>query len=241
MKIQPINIKNHSNKRVKYRYNPAHFNGVIRPSKFFQTKGNLIEKNRVFWIDIKRNYNVYDFKNSGAIKNRSFLQKPILKQAFDFFELKFKNFHKVSDKYFRGGVVTCEYDILRLKKKGVTDIISLLEPSKHNKELDKFAKKQGIKYHHIELAPPYGIPTKKQIKQFFSILQNGTTYVHCLHGKDRTGIMTFLYEIEKLKVSPKKAIKNMMGCGLHAKRNFRMVEFLAQRYPEISKELKLLI
>jgi protein tyrosine phosphatase (PTP) superfamily phosphohydrolase (DUF442 family) len=245
MKIFSGNENNHYNsgKKTLKHYSPVAFEGIVRPSKLINTKGSIPKKIHVFWIDIKRNYSVYDFENSGKIKSNFLLKKPVLGKLFDFFELKLKNFHKVSDKYHRGGIITCEYDILRLKRKGITDIISLIESSKFNQNLADFAKKQEMNYHHIELHPPYGIPKEHQIGQFFDIIHKskGGIYVHCLHGKDRTGLMTFLYEIEVLKTKSDKAIKNMINFGLHVKNNVPMIEFLAQRYPALSKKFQSLI
>ncbi len=58
-------------------------------------------------------------------------------------------------------------------------------------------------------------------------------YTHCLHGKDRTGLMTFMYEIEMLKTPADKAAKNMVNYGMHVSKNTRMVDFLTARYPDL--------
>ena len=222
---------------------PVSFNGIVRPSKLFKTQGSLYNKFHVFWVDVKRNYNVYDFDNAGKIKNNSLLKLPIIQEAFDFCELKLKNVQKVSDKYFRGGVITCEYDILRLKRKGVTDIINLLETQKFNPKLADFAEKQGMKYHRIALRPPYGIPNEQQIEQFSKIISKarGAIYIHCLHGKDRTGVMTFIYEMDNLKKNAEPVIKNMVKNGLHVKKNPFIIKFLEQRYPTAFDKLNKLI
>jgi protein tyrosine/serine phosphatase len=246
MQISSVNsINNNSDPNIFWRKtsklsNKVSFEGIVRPSKLLKTNGSLVEKFRVLWIDTKRNYNMHDFENSGRIKSKTFLKNPLLREVFDFFELKLKNTHKVSDKYFRGGILTCEYDILRLKRKGVTDIINLIDSAKFDPKLADFAKKQGINYHRIELLPPYGIPNKKQIDQFFNVIDTskGAVYTHCLHGKDRTGIMTFMYEVEKLNKPKHEAVKNMLNCGLHAKKNPFMIEFLAKRYPSAAESIK---
>lgn len=216
------------------------FEGIVRPSKFFKTKGSLTRKAKVFLYDVKRNYNNYDFKNSGKIKNSDFIKLPVIKQVFDFCEMKLKNVKKVSDKYFRGGIVACEYDILRLKKKGVTDIISLTEDAKFSRKLADFARENGVNYHRVEMKPPYGIPTIEQVKDFLNIVDNskGAVYVHCLHGKDRTGVMTFFYETERLGKPAEKALKNMLNLGFHARKNKHMVKFLTNFYPPAEECVK---
>lgn len=236
MRILPVNnINNYNIQGIKLQNvsGQVSFEGIVRPSKFFKTKGSLTRKAKVFLYDIKRNYNNYDFKNSGRIKNSDFIKLPVIKQVFDFCELKLKNFQKVSDKYFRGGIVACEYDILRLKKKGVTDIISLTEDAKFSRKLADFARDNGVNYHRVEMKPPYGIPTMEQVKDFLNIVDNskGAVYAHCLHGKDRTGIMTFFYETERLGKPLEEAVKNLVNTGFHVRRNVFMVKFLSKLYP----------
>ncbi len=106
MKILPIN-----NIQYKTQSNPVSFDGKIRPKKFFQTNGSLRQKLLVLAVDIKRNYCVKDFETNGIIKKNPILNNPVVSTFFDFFELKLKNFHKVSPKYYRGSALTCEYDI----------------------------------------------------------------------------------------------------------------------------------
>lgn len=229
------------------------------PSKVSSPKTGLINKASVLWIDIKRNYSFFDSNFSGEIQTNMVQKSPILKKvfsvlydfkhsqdekykvianplvkkAFNLVELPLKNYHKVSKNYVRGGILTCEYDILRLKEKGVTDLISLTEVEMFNPELARFAQKQGLNYHHIELRPPVVIPTESQIKRFFEIIKNnkGGVYVHCLHGKERTGIMTFMYEIDVLKRKPEQVLNHLVKAGFNVKRNHNLLDFLAERYP----------
>jgi len=246
MRITPLNnfnLNTPSNKMSAEKNRSVSFEGIIRPSKLIKTKGGIAQKFHVLWVDIKRNYNVYDFENSGKIKNKSLFKLPIIRNVADFFELKLKNTYKVSEKYYRGGFIACEYDILRLKRKGVTDIVNLTESQKFNPHLADFAKKQKMNYHRIELLPPYGIPTIQKIKQFFEIIKQskGAVYVHCLHGKDRTGIMTFMHEVDYLKRTTNQATKNMIKAGINIKKNPKMAEFLAKRYPKAADKLMSLI
>lgn len=217
----------------KKRFSAVNFDGIVRPSKFIQTQGSLKKRFHVLWIDTKRNYCVYDYNNSGEIKKNKLLKNPAIKHLFDYFELKLKNFHKVSEKYYRGGAITCEYDILRLKQKGVTDIICLLETEKYNRNLADFANCQNIKYHCIPIPPPYGIPKPEQVNNFLDIISqaNGKVYCHCLHGKDRTGVMTFIYEKEILGKNEILSAKNMVRLGFNVKKNVHIIDYLKNKYP----------
>lgn len=190
------------------------------------------------WIDIKRNYCVKDFETNGAKKQNKLLKNKLFKSIFDFAELKLKNFHKVSDKYLRGGAISCEYDITRLEEMGVSDIVNLLEPQKQKMELANFARKQKINYHNFFLSE-VGTPSDTQINEFLNIIKHaqGAVYVHCLHGKDRTGIMSLIYETEILKTPVNKAFKTMLNIGMNAKKNPKMIEFLINKYPNLKSFL----
>ena len=230
-----LSVNSYKNK-VKVN-NVQSFTGIVRPKKFFQTPGNLNNKFNVLWIDTKRNYSVLDFNNNGKIKNSLLLKNKLVKNVFDFFELKLKNVHKVSPNYYRGSVLSCKYDVDRLKTKGVTDIISLLEPQKARPDIAEYAKNIKLQYHNFHLSQD-GLPTEEQIHKFLAVCKNakGAVYVHCLHGKDRTGIMTFLYEVELLKVKPIDAFNHMVSKGIHLQKNIKMLDVLKQRYPELKNE-----
>lgn len=191
-------------------------------------------KLRDYWIKIKREYCAKDFENAGGIKNSPFVNNPAIRPIFDLFELRLKNFHKVSDKFIRGGIISCKYDIDRLKKMGVSDIINLLEPKKHNQNLAKYAESININYHHIPLIDG-GMPTEQQIEDYNKIIKNakGAVYVHCLQGKDRTGLMSFIYEVEHLNTPLDKAFRHMINFGLNVKKNFKVLDFLSDRYPKL--------
>jgi hypothetical protein len=53
------------------------------------------------------------------------------------------------------------------------------------------------------------------------LVKDGPTYFHCLHGKDRTGLLAALYKVKYMGVSPEKAIAEAksLGFGLGVPRN----------------------
>ncbi len=53
------------------------------------------------------------------------------------------------------------------------------------------------------------------------LLDDGPTYLHCLHGKDRTGLISALFKCKYMGVNPERAIKEAealgFGLGVHPK------------------------
>src|SRR5271165_1520542 len=103
-----------------------------------------------------------------------------------------KNFHQVRPNLYRGGKPSVK-DLLILKKKfNIERIISLDENIGEN--IDPFCNKLNIA--HIIIGIHTG--NKKSIKHLLKynihdlIDSSIPTFVHCLHGKDRTGLFIAL-------------------------------------------------
>lgn len=183
------------------------------------------------WKNIKISYITNDYEKPNRLKAATLVQGCIpLKKIFDFAELKMKNFHRVSDKYYRGSFLSCEYDVARLKEKyGVSTIINF--SSKVKKEVVDFAKKNGIEYVHLPFSASVP-PSDKQINEFLDIVNQskGPVYAHCFHGVDRTGIMTAVYQVEELGVKPENALNTMLKYGHQQKKYPELMEYLKERY-----------
>lgn len=109
------------------------------------------------------------------------------------------NFLKVNNNYFRGAVPDNESYVKEfLYNNGVKTVVDLRMTSRKNQEKEReLLAKYGIKYENIPMNPGKP-PTDKEIKRFFEIIdKKESVYVHCMHGKDRTGIMTALYQISQ--------------------------------------------
>lgn len=183
------------------------------------------------WKNIKISYITKDYEKPNRLKASALVQKNTpLKKIFDFAELKIKNFHKVSDKYYRGSFLSCEYDVARLKEKyGVSTIINF--SSKVKKEVVDFAKKNGIEYIHLPFSASVP-PSDKQINEFLDIVSHskGPVYAHCFHGVDRTGIMTAVYQVEEMGIKPESALSTMLKYGHQQKKYPELTEYLKERY-----------
>lgn len=115
-------------------------------------------------------------------------------------------------KIYRGSAPSPK-DVLWLKKTlGIKKIISL------DKETgDKIARTCKIlNINHIIMPLD---STRQSLFNFFKhnlkkmLLDNGPTYIHCLHGKDRTGLIIALFKCKYMGVSPNNAIKEAKSLG----------------------------
>jgi len=118
----------------------------------------------------------------------------------------------VPGKLYRGSAPSPK-DVKWLKDKlGIKKIISL--DHKTGKKIDRVTKLLGIK--HI-MIPIDG--SRKSLLDFLSqdlkklALDDGPTFVHCLHGKDRTGLFTALFKCKYMGMNPEDAIKEAKSLG----------------------------
>ena len=125
------------------------------------------------------------------------------------------NFSKIDDNIYRGSAPTVE-DVVNLHKKyGIRKIISLDLNS--GKKINRICKLLHIK--HVNL-PING--DKKTMIDFLNhdirdLLENNKpSYIHCLHGKDRTGLAVALYKVKCKGMDPDDAIEeaNKFGFGI---------------------------
>lgn len=125
-------------------------------------------------------------------------------------------FQKVSDNLYRGSAPE-ESEIPTLKKKyGITKIISLDEKS--GEKISDECKKYGIKQIIIPIHGSNGIDVFNEKNIITKLIGNDITYVHCHHGKDRTGLFVAKYRIEN-GWDCKKALNEALsfGFGTHMK------------------------
>lgn len=125
------------------------------------------------------------------------------------------NFKKVTKGLYRGSAPSPK-DVLLLKKDfKINKIISLDEES--GEKISRTCKILNII--HLKMY------INKSNKSLLSILKNnlkdlllsnGPTFIHCLHGKDRTGLIIALFQCKYMGISPKKALEEakLFGFGV---------------------------
>lgn len=108
-----------------------------------------------------------------------------------------RNFDRVNDHLFRGG----EPSLVGLQELGAMGVkidIDLREAGEGTEIEKRGAEKLGMKYVSVPMNA-LSAPSKEQIERVLSLLLqngNGTIYVHCRRGKDRTGTVVACYRIQ---------------------------------------------
>lgn len=148
-----------------------------------------------------------------------------------------QNFKKVNKDYYRSGKLEKE-DYSYLNKVGIRTIIDFrLNIFGYALRKKHAANKAGINYFNIPLIPIFP-PTESQISKFFSILDNADNLpvlIHCLHGMDRSGLMTALYRVRNYHWTFDQAYAEMLKTGYHKYRYPLLKDFLLKRARENSK------
>lgn len=124
-----------------------------------------------------------------------------------------KNFHKITDNLYRGAAPN-EHDLKHLKNIGVERIVSLDE--KTGESIDALC--HALNLEHVKVYFNLLPHVKKNIDDvsemnWKDILLSKPTFLHCLHGKDRTGFVSALVKIKYLGVPASDAIKEAFKYG----------------------------
>lgn len=116
-----------------------------------------------------------------------------------------------------------------LKSLGIRQIINLevgwfeLFHGLEGREKDQ-AFASLISYDHVPISD-WMFPTQKELDRILTILRttvdtppNGRgikTYIHCLHGQDRTGLVCAIYRVKVQRWGIERAIQEMIDMGFH--------------------------
>lgn len=154
---------------------------------------------------------------------------------------------KVDERLVRGRAVMAPWNLYRMKKERITQVIDLRNSAGLKKPVEKLmCKIFGIRYlnykypHRLSVLPD---------REFFdnvnkSILENlGKTYIHCQYGKRRTGICTAIYEKLYTQKSKNEILHNLLSLGFMELKDNRKSykikkltsiynDFLRKYYPE---------
>jgi protein tyrosine/serine phosphatase len=97
---------------------------------------------------------------------------------------------------YRGSQPTVNADYQMLKNLGVKTIVNLRDVSEGDYE-DQIASKFGFTFYRFPMNAWY-TPDDSQIDQILNVIsdpQNQPVFVHCLYGKDRTGLVVGLHRV----------------------------------------------
>jgi protein tyrosine phosphatase (PTP) superfamily phosphohydrolase (DUF442 family) len=123
-----------------------------------------------------------------------------------------QRFSKVTDNVYRGGAPTIADVILLNNKLGIKKIISLDELS--GKHISNITRSLGMK--HIFSPIDW---TNASLLNIFSynfkdlFLTDGPVFIHCKHGKDRTGLIVAVFKCKCLGEDPEIALEDAKSFG----------------------------
>jgi tyrosine-protein phosphatase SIW14 len=106
------------------------------------------------------------------------------------------NFHQVNEHLYRGAQPQSG-GMRLLAAKGIKTIINLRGEDEGTRSEEGDARGAGLRYFNV---PMKGLsrPTDEQVERVLSLIndsQNWPVFVHCNHGKDRTGTIIACYRI----------------------------------------------
>ena len=133
-------------------------------------------------------------------------------------------FMPVTNGLFRGSAPNNQ-DVMFLKDNyGINKIVSLDDRSAYR--IKDIVKELGIKHIIIPLTFNHGSLIQLLNFDLNNLLINdGPTYIHCYHGKDRTGLVCALFECKYLGEDPEVAINKAKTIGMGVGLDPRVTKF----------------
>ncbi|HKP85013.1 MAG TPA: protein tyrosine phosphatase family protein [Blastocatellia bacterium] len=140
------------------------------------------------------------------------------------------NFHKVSDKFYRGGQPAKD-GINKLAELGIKTIVNLRGEDENTRAEQKEAERAGLRYFSIAM-PGLSRPTDEQVARVLAIIdepENGPVFVHCKRGSDRTGTIAAIYRISHEGWTDDRAISEAKRHGMSFM-EFGMKSYISDYY-----------
>jgi protein tyrosine/serine phosphatase len=105
-------------------------------------------------------------------------------------------FHQVNQQLYRGAQPR-DGGLRKLKELGIKTVISLRGENEITTDERKEAESLGLHYESVPL-PGLNRPSSKDVERILALInapENQPVFVHCNHGKDRTGTIVAVYRI----------------------------------------------
>jgi tyrosine-protein phosphatase SIW14 len=124
------------------------------------------------------------------------------------------NFQQVNHNLFRGGRPSVQ-DLRDLKLMGVKTILNLENDDNAVAKEGDVARALEFNYVSVPTATFFK-PKDANVNRILAVMndpKNFPVFIHCTHGRDRTGLMMGLYRVETDAWSPKAAYAEMVDLG----------------------------
>jgi protein tyrosine/serine phosphatase len=125
------------------------------------------------------------------------------------------NFARVNGRLYRGGQPR-NGGFQKLADLGIKTIINLRDNDENAHAEAKEAKAAGLNYFNIPFKR-FGRPNDSQMERVLSLIdarENGTVFVHCKKGEDRTGMVIAVYRISHDRWTDADAIQEAKRFGM---------------------------
>lgn len=143
-------------------------------------------------------------------------------------------FYRISDTVYRGAQPDAE-GYRELRRRGVRTVISFRRFSSTRRA----AESAGLDYVRIPIlaALVSEPPEPEQVAEFLRIVRDPErqpVYIHCQHGRDRTGVMAAVYRMECQGWTRARALAEMRALGFRTW--FRDLHRFVRSYPAPADE-----
>lgn len=122
----------------------------------------------------------------------------------------------ISEKLIRGPRPSSYADVVALGCNRVINLETGAYEYFHNDDYEaEDASRFGVVAHKLRSSDIFPPNTGRVMLCLALIELQGRTYLHCLHGKDRTGFICAAYRMEVMGWTFKEAVKEMFDLGFH--------------------------
>ncbi len=122
---------------------------------------------------------------------------------------------EVAPGIFRGSRPETMGDLLQLKQMGIRTIYNLVTAKDDIRWEREYAAELGIRMVSIPMHP-WVVPSDRKINHILEEIQdpaNQPIYLHCRHGKDRTGLIFGIFRVEVQGWDAREAYDEMRDIG----------------------------